>query len=174
MLARNPLSDKSRFSTGAATMTRDSLIIRPAGRDDVPAVVGLLAADPLGARREQCEQPLPQVYWDAFAAVQDSPDNDLLVADLEGKVVGCLQLTLIPGLSRRGMRRAQIEAVRVDGSVRGRRIGERLMQDAIERARAAGCRLVQLTSDASRTDAHRFYQRLGFEPSHVGYKLRLD
>lgn len=153
---------------------QDALIIRPAQADDLPAIIRLLATDPLGAQREQYQEPLPQVYRDAFAQVQASPDNELLVAELDGAVVGCLQLTLIPGLSRRGMRRAQIEAVRVDGNVRGRRLGERLMQDAITRARTAGCRLVQLTSDAQRTDAHRFYQRLGFEPSHVGYKLRLD
>lgn len=153
---------------------QDALIIRPAQADDLPAIIRLLAADPLGARREQYEDPLPPAYQEAFAEVQASPDNELLVAELDGAVVGCLQLTLIPGLSRRGMRRAQIEAVRVDRDVRGRRLGERLMQDAIARARAAGCRLVQLTSDTQRTDAHRFYQRLGFEPSHVGYKLRFD
>ena len=100
--------------------------------------------------------------------------NVLLVATAGDEVVGCLQLVLVPGLSRVGMLRAQIEGVRVASAHRGRRIGERLVEDAIERARAANCGLVQLTSDTSRADAHRFYERLGFVPTHVGMKLSLD
>jgi GNAT superfamily N-acetyltransferase len=147
--------------------------IRRAGRDDVPAIVRLLADDDLGRGREDAREPLAPAYLDAFAAIEAQVGNQLLVAELDGRVVGCLQLTLVPGLSRMGMLRAQIEAVRVDRHSRGRRIGELLMGHAIGHARDAGCGLVQLTTDRARADAHRFYERLGFVPSHLGMKLQL-
>jgi ribosomal protein S18 acetylase RimI-like enzyme len=147
--------------------------IRPATRADVPAVVRLLADDPLGARREVVTEPLPAAYWSAFEALTRQAGNTLLIAESEGIVVGCLQLTLLPGLSHQGMLRAQIEGVRVSAAMRGRRIGEALVREAEQRARAAGAGLVQLTSDASRTDAHRFYARLGYAASHVGMKRKL-
>jgi len=147
--------------------------IRPACRADVPAIVRLLADDVLGATREMPGDPLAQVYWDAFDAMSAQRGNELLVAELEGEVVGCLQLSVIPGLSRQGMTRGQIEGVRVSSRHRGKRIGEALVHAAIERARALGCRVVQLTTDRSRVDAHRFYERLGFEATHVGMKLTL-
>lgn len=148
--------------------------VRHARRDDVPAIVSLLADDVLGAKREQPSDPLPTAYWDAFDAMAKQPGNELLVADLDGEVVGCLQLTTIPGLSRLGMTRAQIEAVRVSSRLRGKRIGEALVSAAMDRARELGCRVVQLTTDKTRVDAHRFYQRLGFEATHVGMKRGLD
>jgi len=148
--------------------------IRLARREDVPAVVRMLADDPLGATRERFTHPLPREYWDAFDAMLLQGGNDLLVAEIDGQVIGCLQLTIIPGLSRLGMSRAQIEGVRVDGRFRGRQIGERLIQEAIARARTAGCKLVQLTTDKARPDAHRFYERLGFVATHIGMKLTLD
>jgi GNAT superfamily N-acetyltransferase len=148
------------------------LQIRLARREDVPAIVRLLAEDQLGAARESAEDPLPEIYWDAFERL--GPENAVYVADVDGTVVGCLQLTFIHGLSRRGMTRAQIEGVRVAASHRGAGIGEALMRDAIERARRAGCKLVQLTTDQRRPDAHRFYERLGFVASHLGMKLGLD
>ena len=147
--------------------------VRPARRADLPAVVRLLADDPLGAAREQPGEPLAQAYWDAFDAMAAQRGNELLVAETEGEVAGCLQLTVIAGLSRTGMTRAQLEGVRVSARHRGRGIGELLVRAAIERARAQGCRLVQLTTDRTRVDAQRFYERLGFEPSHVGMKLTL-
>ncbi len=150
-----------------------SILVRVATRRDVPGIVRMLADDPLGAGREQYADPLPQTYFDAFDAMQAQPGNDILVAELDGNVVGCLQLTFIPGLSRLGMMRAQIEGVRVDGRYRGRKIGELLMQDAIARSRTAGAGLVQLTTDISRPDAHRFYEGLGFVRSHAGMKLSL-
>ena len=147
--------------------------IRPACRADVPAIVRLLADDVLGATREMPGDPLAQVYWVAFDAMSAQRGNELLVAELEGEVVGCLQLSVIPGLSRQGMTRGQLEGVRISSRHRGTRIGEALVRAAIERARALGCRVVQLTTDRSRVDAHRFYERLGFEATHVGMKLTL-
>lgn len=151
----------------------DELTIRRATRADLPAIVRMLANDPLGKTREQYAEPLPEAYLKAFAEVEAQAGNEILVGEIGGEVVGCLQLTMIPGLSRLGMLRAQIESVRVDESRRGTRIGEKLFLAAIERARKAGCGLVQLTTDASRPDAHRFYERLGFKASHVGMKLAL-
>lgn len=148
--------------------------IREAEREDLPAIVRLLADDPLGARRERYEDPLPEAYYKAFKAIRAQGGNHLLVATADGEVVGCLQLTVIQTFSRFGAPRALIEGVRVAASVRGLRLGERMIRDAIERARAAGCGLVQLTSDNSRVDARRFYERLGFVASHVGMKLTLD
>src|SRR4029077_7499603 len=110
----------------------------------------------------------PEAYWRAFDAIAAQNGNFLLVAASGGAVTGCLQLTIIPGLSRRGMKRGLIEAVRIGAAGRGQGLGERLVRHAIEIARAEGCGLVQLTSDRSRADAHRFYERLGFVASHVG------
>jgi ribosomal protein S18 acetylase RimI-like enzyme len=148
--------------------------VREATAADLPAIVRMLADDPLGAQRERYAEPLPPDYGDAFAALRAQAGNAVLVGELDGVVVGCLQLALIPGLSRVGMMRAQIEGVRVAREARGRGIGELLVQEALARARAAGCGIAQLTSDASRRDAHRFYERLGFVASHVGMKLKLD
>lgn len=130
--------------------------------------------DAIGVQRERFADPLPPEYGAAFDAMQAQTGNHLLVAELDGAVVGCLQLTLIPGISRLGTLRAQIEGVRVDSRCRDRRIGELLLHDAIERSRAAGAGLVQLTSDVARADAIRFYERLGFVKSHAGLKLALD
>lgn len=150
-----------------------SMEFRKATATDLPAIVKLLADDPLGAKRERAEDPLPQDYRDAFAAIEQQAGNSVIVALDNGAVVGCLQLTLIPGLSRLGMLRAQIESVRVAESHRSQGLGEVLFRHAIERAREAGCGLVQLTTDRSRPDALRFYERLGFEASHLGMKLDL-
>jgi ribosomal protein S18 acetylase RimI-like enzyme len=155
-------------------MTSERVMVRLAVEADLPAVVQMLADDPLGAGRERYADPLPKAYRDAFAAMRAQGGNDLLVAVQDGAVVGCLQLTIIPGISRLGASRAQIEGVRVAATHRGLGIGELLVHDAIERARHAGCTLVQLTTDTTRTDAQRFYERLGFEATHLGMKLRLE
>jgi GNAT superfamily N-acetyltransferase len=140
----------------------------------VPAIVALLADDPLGRTREDDADPLPDPYWRAFDAIAAQPGNDLFVAESGGAVTGCLQLTIIPGLSRSGMKRGLIEAIRISAAGRGQGLGEKLVRHAVEIARAEGCGLVPLPSDRSRTDAHRFYKRLGFAASHVGMKLALD
>ncbi len=155
------------------------LNVRPAIAADLPEIVRLLADDPLGARRERFEDPLPPAYGVAFDAIARQDGNQVLVAveaDSLGieRIVGSLQLTLIPGLARLGTTRAQIEAVRVDARRRGQGIGEALFQAAIEIAREGGCGLVQLTTDKSRPDAQRFYRRLGFIASHQGMKLPLE
>ena len=150
----------------------EDIIFRKARADDIPAIAALLADDPLGATREDARDLA--TYHRAFEAMSAQQGNMMLVAEQTGRVVGCLQLTIIPGLSRRGVTRGLIEGVRVAAESRGLRIGERLIGHAIDLARQAGCGLVQLTSDNSRGDAHRFYERLGFVASHVGFKLALD
>lgn len=147
------------------------LEIRRATAADVPALVAMLADDPLGAARETPDDIAP--YEHAFARIDADPGQWLAVAERDGHVVGTLQLTLIPGLSRRGATRALIEAVRVHRDERGSGLGTRLFEWAVEEARRQGCAVVQLTSDATRTDAHRFYERLGFAASHVGFKRML-
>jgi GNAT superfamily N-acetyltransferase len=147
------------------------LEIRRATRADVPAIVEMLRDDHLGATRES--QPSDPVYLDAFDAIAADPNQWLVVGVLSGSVVASLQLTVIAGLSRRGARRALIEAVRVRSDQRGGGLGAILVGWAVERARAEGCVVVQLTTDRSRVDAQRFYERLGFEPTHLGYKLML-
>lgn len=154
-------------------MSTPELVIRPATEHDLPAVVRLLADDMLGATRERPDSPLAPEYSRAFAAIRAQDGNHLLVARQGEIVVGCLQITIIPGMSRLGAVRGLIEGVRVASSVRGQKIGEAMVRDAIERCRQAGCAVVQLTSDVRRVDARRFYERLGFEASHIGMKLTL-
>jgi GNAT superfamily N-acetyltransferase len=145
--------------------------IRPATRADIPAIVGMLADDPLGAQRETPDDLAP--YYEAFDSVDRDPHQHLVIAFLDGKPAGTLQLTILRTLSRRGASRALIEAVRVHRDMRGEGLGTELIGWAIERSRELGASLVQLTSDNSRQDAHRFYERLGFVHSHAGYKLQL-
>jgi GNAT superfamily N-acetyltransferase len=147
------------------------LIIRPATEDDIGAIVNLLADDPLGSTRETTDDLAP--YHAAYARVAADPGQHLVVAERAGRIVGTLQLTLIPGLSRRGATRSIIEGVRVASTERGSGLGTTLLEWAVEQSRRLGVNLVQLTSDATRTDAHRFYERLGFVQSHVGFKLVL-
>lgn len=149
-----------------------ALVIRPATRDDVAAIVALLADDPLGAAREEPDDP--GRYDTAYDRVVADPGQHLVVAERDGSVVGTLQLSVIPGLSRRGATRSIIEGVRVARDERGAGLGTELITWAVEESRRLGATLVQLMSDASRTDARRFYERLGFEASHVGFKLPLD
>ena len=137
----------------------------------MPAIVGLLADDVLGAGRESPGDLEP--YRRAFAEIDGDDRQYLAVAEEDGRVVGTLQLTVLPGLSRQGARRAQVEAVRVAGSARRHGLGEALLRWAIEEARCRGCAVVQLTSDKARGDAHRFYERLGFTATHEGFKLTL-
>ncbi|MYV55750.1 GNAT family N-acetyltransferase [Streptomyces sp. SID3212] len=147
------------------------LEIRPAGPDDLPAIVALLADDPLGAQRESPDDLTP--YTAALDRLTRDPHQHAVVAVRDGRVVGTLQLTIVPGLSRRGATRSIIEAVRVHADERGSGLGTRFIEWAIEESRRQGCHLVQLTSDTTRTDAHRFYERLGFTASHVGFKLSI-
>ncbi|EOD67713.1 GNAT family N-acetyltransferase [Amycolatopsis vancoresmycina] len=144
--------------------------IRRAQRDDVGAIVQMLADDQLGATRDDPSDLEP--YLRAFDKIDADPDQLLVVVVSGGEPVGTLQLTIIPGLARHGALRGQIEAVRVRADHRGSGLGADLMHWAIDESKRRGCALVQLTSDVSRTDAHRFYERLGFTPSHTGFKLK--
>lgn len=134
-------------------------------------IVGMLADDPLGAQRESPDDLTP--YLTALDRLASDPNQYLVVAVREGRVVGTLQLTVVPGLSRKGATRSIIEGVRVHATERGSGLGTQLIKWAIATSRQENCQLVQLTSDATRTDAHRFYERLGFTPSHLGFKLQL-
>lgn len=147
------------------------LEIRAAAPEDIPAIVGMLADDPLGAQRESPDDLTP--YLTALERLSADPNQRLVVAVRDGRVVGTLQLTIVPGLSRRGATRSIIEGVRVHADERGSGLGTRFIEWAIEESRRQNCQLVQLTSDNTRTDAHRFYERLGFVTSHVGFKLQL-
>ncbi|GAA1286380.1 GNAT family acetyltransferase [Planotetraspora silvatica] len=148
-----------------------SLSFRTARREDVPVIVALLVDDPISASRDTA----PGLdYDDAFAAIDADPRNELIVVESGGEIVGTMQLTFIPGLSRRGAERAQVEGVRVASTHRSQGIGGKMMEWAAGRARERGCTLLQLTSDKARTDAHRFYSSLGYEASHEGFKLRLN
>ncbi|MGP8300474.1 GNAT family N-acetyltransferase [Streptomyces inhibens] len=145
--------------------------IRRATEADLPAIVAMLADDPLGAARESPDDLVP--YHAAFEVLAADPQQHLVVAVREGRTIGTLQLTVIPGLSRRGATRSIIEAVRIHRDERGGGLGTQLIEWAVTESRTLGCQMVQLTSDATRIDAHRFYERLGFEASHLGFKLTL-
>ena len=149
------------------------LEFRTATESDLPAIVSLLADDPLGTFRESSGDSLSPAYRAAFQAISADPNHDLMVADLEGAVVGVLQLSFIPHLTYEGGWRAQIEGVRVSEEQRSRGVGRALFDEAIARARNRGCHLVQLTTDRRRPDALKFYLGLGFEATHDGLKLHL-
>ncbi|GAA3612258.1 GNAT family N-acetyltransferase [Kineosporia mesophila] len=138
---------------------------------DVPAVVGLLTDDRLGAQRESPDD-LP-LYEEAFTRVEQDPGQLLVVGERNGTVLATAQITFIPGLSRRGATRAVVEAVRVSSTERGAGLGSALMRWTIDECRSRGCDLIQLTSDLTRADAHRFYRGLGFVQSHAGFKYQL-
>ncbi|WP_131737900.1 GNAT family N-acetyltransferase [Actinomadura roseirufa] len=149
------------------------MTFREATADDLPRIVRLLADDPLGATRETLADVIPDAYLAAFAAIQKDPNNVLVVAEVGGALAGTLQLTFIPSLTYTGGERAQIEGVRVAAEQRGHGVGQALITWAIDQARARGCRVVQLTTDRQRPDAIRFYQKIGFRPSHMGMKYHL-
>jgi len=148
------------------------LHFRQAVADDLPVLLRLLADDDLGKNREAIGSAEP-IYQQAFDSINADKNQYLLVAELDNAVIAMLQLSFIPGLSRRGAWRALIEAVRVASHLRGRGIGRALMQQALQLAQARDCKLVQLTSDKQRAEAHRFYSELGFVDSHLGFKRSL-
>ena len=147
--------------------------LREATREDLPTIVRMLADDELGKKRHRVEDPLPSEYHAAFDAIAASPSVRLYVAEIDGEIVGTMQLTFIPGLDYLGAERMMIEAVRVKRDRRDAGFGKAMITEAIGIARRRGCQRVELTSSTSRRDAHRFYERLGFVASHVGTKLML-
>ena len=150
------------------------LTFREATQAEVPILVAMLAADELGARREDASTPLNQRYSSAFDSITSDPNNELIVVGLDTQIVGMLQLTFIPNLTYIGSWRCLIEGVRIHKDFRGRGLGTEFFEWAINRARERSCHMVQLTSDKQRPDAIRFYENLGFIGSHEGFKLRLD
>ena len=149
------------------------LIFRRATEADVAMIIGLLADDILGASREATGAESYPQYLNAFRVIDADATQFLLVVDDGTKIVGTLQLTFIPGLAHRALKRGQIEAVRVANNRRGEKIGEAMLNWAIEKCRREQCGIVQLTTDKTRTEAHRFYDKLGFQPSHIGFKMKL-
>jgi ribosomal protein S18 acetylase RimI-like enzyme len=150
-----------------------SITIRRARRDDVAAIIAMLADDPLGSARERIEDPLPPAYFRAFETVDRDPNIQLVVAENgKGEVVGCLQLCIMPGLSSQGASRGLIEDVRVASRCRSQGIGEQMVRWAIAEARGRSCKLVELLTHNTRVDAQRFYVKLGFQQSHKGMTLR--
>jgi len=152
----------------------NAVLMRRATRADLPALIAMLADDALGRERESSTTPLPPCYTAAFDAIEHDANQELMVATLDGRTVGTLQLTFTPSLSFRGGWRATVESVRVAAAERSAGIGSQMLRWAIARASEHGCHLVQLSSHKSRADAIRFYQRLGFRATHEGMKLSLD
>jgi GNAT superfamily N-acetyltransferase len=154
-------------------MTPQGFLFRRATRADLPSIVRMLADDELGSQREQVENPLPESYYAAFEQINNDPNHELIVAETDGEVIGTLHLMFLPSISFQGGLRAQVESVRIDKPFQSQGIGGEMMKWAMERARQRGAHAVQLTTHKSRLDAHRFYERLGFEGSHLGMKLNL-
>lgn len=152
-------------------MTR--LAFRPAAVEDLPFVVGLVVEDSMVPIDDDPAGATGPDYVAALAIIDADPNQEMLVAELDGEAVGCFQLTYIPGLMRRGMWRGLIENVHIAPTHRNKGLGGEMIRFAVERCRARGCGMVQLTSNKKRVDAHRFYRRLGFEQSHEGFKLML-
>lgn len=151
-----------------------NLVFRLATRDDLPYIVRMLADDELGSQREAYLEPLPESYFAAFEQINKDANHQLVVAELNGRVVGTLHMMFLPSISYQGGLRAQVESVRVDRKYQSKGIGSEMMKWAIERAKERGAHLMQLTTHKSREDAHRFYERLGFQKSHLGMKLSLQ
>jgi len=151
----------------------EHITFRQATREDLPEIVRMLADDFLGATRERYENPLPESYVKAFEEIEADKNNELIVAEINGEIIGTLQITFTSSISFQGGKRATVESVRVDAKYRGQGIGKQLMQWAINRAREENCLLLQLTTNSERSEAHRFYKNLGFTGSHLGMKLYL-
>lgn len=148
-----------------------NIIFRKANRTDVPEIVRLLASDSLGATREQYNETITPSYYSAFDTINSDKNNYLIVSELNGKVIGTMQITFITHMTYQGGKRAQIEGVRIDDNMRGQGIGKTMIEWAIKKAKEEGCHLVQLTTDKKRPDALEFYKKLGFVASHEGLKL---
>ena len=150
------------------------LTFRDAAIADLPGIIAMYADDEVGRTREALSDPLPEAYLTAFRDIAEDPRHRLVVAEEDGEVVATLQLSFLPHLAMLGTQRAQVEAIRVRSDRRNQGVGQELMAWAIAQARANGCGIVQLTTMATRIDSHRFYERLGFVPSHIGMKLDLQ
>ena len=149
------------------------LSYRSAKPEDLPFIVGLIVEDSLVATSDSVAAASGPDYRAALTAIDADPHQEMILVEREGEPVGCFQLSYIPGLTRRGQWRGQIEVVHVAAVHRNQGIGSEMMRWAIARCREHRCELIQLRSNKKRQDAHRFYRRLGFELSHDGFKLQL-
>ena len=154
-------------------MMSSEIIFRVAAYADVSSIIRLLADDELGSLREKFEKPIPKSYYSAFELIDTDPNHELIVAELDGEVIGTLHIMFLSSLSFQGGLRAQVESVRVDRHHQNKGIGGEIMKWAIQRAKDRNAHIVQLTTHKSRADAHRFYERLGFKGTHLGMKLSL-
>lgn len=150
------------------------LTFRRARSDDLGSIIAMLVDDILGKTRETPDRELPPEYAAAFRRIDADPDHEMVVGELDGEVVSYCLLSIVPGLSQRGRLKAIVEEVRVAGDRRGCGIGARMMKHVEHLALLRGAKVLQLTSDRRRPDAHRFYERIGFQPSHVGMKKQLS
>jgi GNAT superfamily N-acetyltransferase len=147
---------------------------RDAVEADLPTIIAMLAEDQIGGRKDDAREPLDPVYAAAFGAIDSDPNQRLIVAEIDGTIVGTMQLSFLPGLLNRGAWRGQIEAVRITADRRSQGLGAAMIGWAVELCRARGCFMAQLTSNNDRVAAHRFYERLGWTKSHAGFKLYLE
>ncbi|QOY34922.1 GNAT family N-acetyltransferase [Anaerobacillus isosaccharinicus] len=154
-------------------MNTNLIFYRKATKEDLVTIVQMLSDDDLGKNREQFEYPLPESYYDAFRSIDSDPNIELTLAYYEDKIVGVLQIVFTPYITYQGGWRATIEGVRTASFLRGKGIGKQLIQWAITRAKERNCHIVQLTTDKNRKDAIRFYEQLGFKPTHEGFKMHL-
>ena len=152
---------------------QEDVLFRLATREDLPSIVRLLADDDLGGQREQYQNPLPASYYSAFEQIHTDPNHELIVAERDREVIGTLHLMFLPSISFQGGLRAQVESVRVDKRFQSQGIGSEMMKWTMERSKQRGAHAIQLTTHKTRTDAHRFYERLGFQGSHLGMKVSL-
>jgi GNAT superfamily N-acetyltransferase len=152
---------------------KDEIIFRRAALADLSAIVHMLADDDLGSQRERDEQPLPESYFTAFEQINQDKNHELIVAELNGEVIGTLHLIFLPSLSYQGGMRSQVESVRIDCRFQNKGIGSQMMNYVIQHAKERGAHIMQLTTHNTRINAHRFYERLGFKSTHVGMKLKL-
>ncbi|MFT5287763.1 MAG: GNAT superfamily N-acetyltransferase [Planctomycetota bacterium] len=150
-----------------------NLEFRNASEGDLSNLVHLLADDDLGSAREDLSTPLNQSYAEAFHSIEQDINNELIVVECNGELVGMLQVTFIPYLTHTGSWRCLIEGVRIARKYRGQGLGTKFIGWAIRRAAEKNCSIVQLTSDKQRPEALRFYESLGFEATHEGFKLKL-
>lgn len=150
------------------------LHFRLATKQDLKAIISMLADDPLGSKREVVSETISERYISAFEKIQADPNQELTVAEINGELVATFQLTFIQYLNFQGGIRGQIEAVRTNSKYRGQGVGTKVFEYAINRAKMKGCHIVQLTTDKARPDAIRFYEKLGFKASHEGMKLSIS
>ena len=149
------------------------ITFREAEEADLERIVEMLSDDALGSKRERYELPLPSDYRSAFKAIDADRNNELIIAELNNQVIGVMQITFTPYMTYQGGWRATVEGVRISKEARGTGAGTQMIEYAVERAKARGCHLIQLTTDKARDDALRFYEAMGFKATHHGMKMKL-